>query len=87
MTDPVVKFLQETLVEDTQGRVACADLRLVLSNTFDIMIIKNLKRPIGPEIRKPNQHGVNGHETAFPLSGRDSRQNQQSRFLHECFGA
>ena len=27
MTDPVVKFLQETLVEDTQGRVACADLR------------------------------------------------------------
>jgi len=26
MTDPVVKFLQETLVEDTQGRVACADL-------------------------------------------------------------
>ena len=27
LTDPVVKFLQETLVEDTQGRVACSDLR------------------------------------------------------------
>ena len=27
LTDPVVKFLQETLVEASQGRVACSDLR------------------------------------------------------------
>lgn len=27
LTDPVVKFLQETLIEDAQGRVACSDLR------------------------------------------------------------
>ena len=30
LTDPVVKFLQETLKENPQGRVACSDLRYIL---------------------------------------------------------
>ncbi|CAG5105318.1 Oidioi.mRNA.OKI2018_I69.chr1.g2022.t1.cds [Oikopleura dioica] len=34
LTDPVVKFLQETLVEDTQGRVACSDLSDLSAQKF-----------------------------------------------------
>jgi len=34
LTDPVVKFLQETLVEDAQGRVACSDLSDLSATKF-----------------------------------------------------
>jgi len=34
LTDPVVKFLQETLVEDSQGRVACSDLSDLSARKF-----------------------------------------------------
>jgi len=34
LTDPVVKFLQDSLVEDTQGRVACSDLSDLSAEKF-----------------------------------------------------
>jgi len=34
LTDPVVKFLQDSLIEDTQGRVACSDLSDLSAEKF-----------------------------------------------------
>lgn len=34
LTDPVVQFLQETLIEDSQGRVACSDLSELSAHKF-----------------------------------------------------